>query len=65
MSIHALDGSQGSAASGCGMGVVLLWNGHPVAYISKAFGPRAEQLSVYERELVAITFAVPKWRHHL
>lgn len=48
-----------------GMGVVLQQNGHPIAFISKAFGPRTQTLSVYEKELLAITFAVSKWRHYL
>ncbi|XP_058003646.1 transposon Ty3-I Gag-Pol polyprotein [Hevea brasiliensis] len=52
-------------ASGTSMGAVLQQNGHPIAFISKAFGPRTKALSVYERELLAITFAVSKWRHYL
>ncbi|XP_058009641.1 uncharacterized protein LOC131183242 [Hevea brasiliensis] len=47
-------------ASSWGMGVVLQQQGHPLAYISKAFRPRSKALSVYERELLAITFAVTK-----
>lgn len=39
--------------------------GHPIAYILKTFGPRTRVLSVYERELLAITFAVTKWRQYL
>lgn len=50
--------------SSTGMGVVLQQNGHPIAYISKAFGPRNKAMSVYERELLAITFTVSKWRHN-
>lgn len=52
-------------ASGASMGVVLQQNGHPIAFISKAFGPRTQALSIYERELLAITFAVTKWRYYL
>lgn len=52
-------------ASNWGMGAVLQQQGHPIAYISKAFGPRNQALSVYERELLAITFAMTKWRHYL
>lgn len=52
-------------ASGAGMGVVLQQNGHPIAFISKAFGPRTQALSIYERELLAITFAVTKWRYYM
>ncbi len=52
-------------ASSWGMGTVLQQKGHPLAYISKAFGPRSTTLSIYERELLAITFVVSKWRHYL
>lgn len=48
-----------------GMGVVLQQNGHPIAFISKAFGPRTQSLSDYEKELLTITFVVTKWRHDL
>lgn len=36
-------------ASGTGVGAVLLQNGHPLAFISKALGPRNLGLSAYER----------------
>lgn len=49
-------------ASNVGMGVVLWQNGHPIAYVSKAFSPKSQKLSVYEIELLAIT---GKWRHTL
>lgn len=35
---------------------------HPIAYVSKAFSPKSQKLSVYEIELLAIT---GKWRHTL
>lgn len=52
-------------ASGSGMEAVFQRNDHPIAYTSKAFGPRSKALLVYERELLAITFAVSKWRQYL
>lgn len=52
-------------ASGMVMGAFLQPDNYPIAYISKAFRPRSRALSVYERELLAITFAVSKWRHYL
>lgn len=52
-------------ACNMGMGAVLQRNGHPIAYIFKAFGEKGQGLSVYEKELLAITFAVTKWRHYL
>uniref|UniRef100_A0A2C9V8V2 Reverse transcriptase RNase H-like domain-containing protein n=1 Tax=Manihot esculenta TaxID=3983 RepID=A0A2C9V8V2_MANES len=48
-------------ASGTGMGIMLQQEGHPIAFIFKDFGPRTKGLSVYEREQLAITFAVAKW----
>lgn len=51
-------------ASGSGVVVVLLQNGHPLAYINKALGPRTQGLSVYE-EYLAIMMAIEQWRHYL
>lgn len=52
-------------ASGTGVGAVLMQNGHPLAYISKALGPRNQGLSVYEKEYLALLMAVDQWRHYL
>jgi hypothetical protein len=52
-------------ASGSGLGAVLMQAGHPIAFISKALGPRQQALSTYEREMLAILQAVTKWRHYL
>jgi hypothetical protein len=41
-----------------GIGVVLSQKGHPLAYVSKALGPRNHTLSVYEKEFLAILLAV-------
>lgn len=49
-----------AGSSNWGMGAVLQQQGHPLAYMSKAFGPRSRALSVYDKELLAITFAVSK-----
>lgn len=36
-----------------------------MAYFSKLLGTRAQQKSIYEKELIAICLAVQKWRHYL
>ena len=38
---------------------------HPIAYVSKSLGPRQLALSTYEKELLAIVYAVTKWKHYL
>jgi hypothetical protein len=52
-------------ASGTGIGVVLMQKGHLVAYISKALGPKAQVLSTYEKECLALILAVTKWKPYL
>jgi hypothetical protein len=52
-------------ASGGGVGAVLQQEGHPVAYISRALGPKNMGLSIYEKECLAILFAVEHWRPYL
>ncbi|WVZ88489.1 hypothetical protein U9M48_035006 [Paspalum notatum var. saurae] len=52
-------------ASGVGVGAVLMQQGHPLAYLSKALGPRTLGLSAYEKEYLAILIAVEHWRHYL
>ncbi|PKI70552.1 hypothetical protein CRG98_009057 [Punica granatum] len=52
-------------ASRIGIGVVLTQTRHPIAYISKMPAPKHQALSVYERELLAILYAVKKWHPYL
>ncbi|XP_070047001.1 uncharacterized mitochondrial protein AtMg00860-like [Nicotiana tomentosiformis] len=47
-------------ASGTSIGAVFMQNDHPIAFISKGLAPRHIILSVYERELLAFVFAVPR-----
>lgn len=52
-------------ACGCGIGAVLMQDGHPLAYISRHLKGKQLHLSIYEKELLAVVFAVQKWRHYL
>lgn len=48
-----------------GIGAVLQQEGHPIAYISRALGPKNQGLSTYEKESLAILMAVDHWRSYL
>ncbi|XP_052292019.1 uncharacterized protein LOC127900817 [Citrus sinensis] len=52
-------------ASGEGIGVVLSQKGRPISYLSKALSPKNLGLSAYEKEMLAVVFAVQKWRPYL
>ncbi|KAF5784342.1 putative nucleotidyltransferase, Ribonuclease H [Helianthus annuus] len=52
-------------ASSKGIGAVLLQEGHPLAFFSKALSSRQIALSVYEKELLAIIMAVKPWHYYL
>ena len=52
-------------ASNQGIGAVLVQEGHPLAYLSKALGPKAQALSTYEKECLAVLLAVEKWKSYL
>lgn len=45
-------------ASDVGAGAVLMQDHHPIAFVSKALGPRMRGLSTYEKEYVAILLVV-------
>ena len=48
-----------------GVGAVLMQDNHPLAFVSKALGPRSRGLSTYEKEYLAILVAVDQWRSYL
>ncbi|XP_075074629.1 uncharacterized protein LOC142162204 [Nicotiana tabacum] len=52
-------------ACGVGIGTMLMQARHPLAYMSKALSPKHLQLSVYEKEILAIVTAIDKWRPYL
>lgn len=52
-------------ASRFGIGAVLMQEGHLLAFLSKALGPKWQALSVYEKELLAIVTTVQKWEQYL
>jgi hypothetical protein len=52
-------------ASDSGIGAVLLQAGHPIAFVSRALGPRTKGLSTYEKEYLAILLAIDQWRPYL
>lgn len=52
-------------AFGVGIGAVLMQEGHPLAYISRHLKGRQLHLSIYEKELLAVVYAVQKWCRYL
>lgn len=48
-----------------GIDAVLVQEGHPIAYYSKALGIKNQKLSTYEKEFLAVMMAVDKWRSYL
>jgi hypothetical protein len=48
-----------------GVGAVLMQQGHPINYMSKALGIMNRKLSIYEKEFMAVIMAVDKWCQYL
>lgn len=47
------------------IGAVLMQEGKPIAFMSKALGVQIKGLSTYENEYLALLMAVKQWRYHL
>jgi hypothetical protein len=43
------------------VGVVLMQGGHPSAFLGKALGPKSRELSIDEKEFMAILLVVQQW----
>jgi hypothetical protein len=52
-------------ASDAGVGAVLMQEGYPLAFFSKALGPKSRGLSTYEKEFMVILLAVQQWHPYL
>lgn len=52
-------------ASARGIGVILIQQGRPLAYLSKGLAPKHQGLSMYVKELLAIVLATQKWFTYL
>lgn len=52
-------------ASGRGVGVVLMQECKPIAFLSKALKGKTLDYSAYEKELLALVLSVQKWRLYL
>lgn len=48
-----------------GIGAVLMQQGQPITYLSKALGAKHQTLSIYEKEFLALIIAVERWRAYL
>jgi hypothetical protein len=47
-----------------GIGAVLMQQGKPLSFMSKALGPRFAGHSTYDKEAMAILEALKKWKHY-
>lgn len=52
-------------ACGSGIGAVLMQDNHPLAFLSKPLSVDHLQLSIYEKEFLALLMVVERWRPYL
>jgi hypothetical protein len=48
-----------------GIGAVLMQDQHPLAFLSKPLSATHQQLSIYDKEFLALLMAVERWRPYL
>ena len=51
-------------ACATGIGAMLMQEGRPLAFLSRALGPKHVGLSIYEKEFLVVLMAMDKWRHY-
>ena len=51
--------------SGVRIGAILMQDGRPLAYTSKALSPSDQNMSTYDKEMLAIVRAATRWRLYL
>ncbi|MCO5570946.1 hypothetical protein L7F22_024676 [Adiantum nelumboides] len=52
-------------ASCIALGVVLMQEGKPVAYISKKFSDREKRWATHEQDMYAVVYCLDQWRHYV
>ena len=52
-------------ASDYAYGAVLMQDGHPIAYESKKFSEIESRWPTHEKEMLAVVYALRKWRHYV
>lgn len=48
-----------------GIGAVLMQDHHPLAFLSKPLSAQHQEMSIYEKEFLALIMAVERWRPYL
>jgi hypothetical protein len=47
------------------VGAVLMQQRHPLAFLSKALGPKNQALPIYDKDCLAILLAFKRWKYYL